>query len=305
MPSLNRKGVTEMRGRKIDLLSGRPARPARTLIMGILNVTGDSFYGASRLSGVEESVGAALKMAEDGADILDIGAESTRPGSSAVPSDKEISSLIPVVDAVRRALPDVPISVDTRRAKTAEAAIEAGADIINDVSGLELPDEAPRMLKLLSQTTVPYVLMHTKGTPDVMQISPHYDDFISELMDFFEKKIAFLEKAGISRDRIILDPGIGFGKRTNDNVDILANISALKTFGLPLLIGASRKGFIGRVLKYAGLESSAAPEDCLEGTIAVSAVCAMERVEIVRVHDVKENKRAVEVAGAIRARGHD
>jgi dihydropteroate synthase len=293
-----------MRDMKIDLPRGRSMPLDRTRIMGILNITGDSFYGASRLSGVEESVGAALKMVKEGADILDIGAESTRPGSLAVPMDKEISSLIPVVDAVRRALPDVPISVDTRRAETARMSLDAGADIINDVSGLELPDEAPRMLKLLSETKAPYVLMHTKGTPDVMQISPHYDDFLRELMAFFEGKIALLEDAGISRDRIILDPGVGFGKRTNDNVDILANIGALREFGLPLLIGASRKGFIGRVLAHAGLESSISPEDCLEGTIAVSAVCAMERVEIVRVHDVKENKRAVEVAGAIRARGH-
>jgi dihydropteroate synthase len=194
--------------------------------------------------------------------------------------------------------------VDTRRAETARLSLEAGADIINDVSGLELPDEAPRMLKLLAETKAPYVLMHTKGTPDVMQISPHYDDFIGELIAFFEEKTALLERAGISRDRIILDPGAGFGKRTNDNINILANISSLRKFGLPLLIGVSRKGFIGRVLARAGLESSTAPEDCLEGTLAASAVCAMERVEITRVHDVKENRRVVEVVSAIMARRH-
>ncbi|MDR3254628.1 MAG: dihydropteroate synthase [Synergistaceae bacterium] len=268
--------------------------------MGILNVTGDSFFPPSRISGTEEAVRRALAMVEDGADILDIGAESTRPGALPVPECEEIKALIPVVEAVRRALPDMPISVDTRRTRAASLSLEAGADIVNDVSGLDLPDESRDMLALLAVRRVPYVLMHTKGTPDVMQISPCYKDLFLELMDFFERKIELLTKSGVSKERIILDPGVGFGKRCKDNLEIIARVGEFKKFGLPILIGVSRKGFIGKLLELGGLETSTSPENCMEGTLAVSALCAMEAVEIVRVHDVRENRRVIEVADAIR-----
>jgi dihydropteroate synthase len=272
--------------------------------MGILNATEDSFFQPSRSFSVEASVGRARLMLEEGADILDIGAESTRPGSSPVSENDEIRALAPVVKAVRDALPDVPISVDTRHPATARSALAAGADVVNDVSGLELPD-ALLMVSLLAESGAPYVLTHTKGTPDVMQLSPHYDDLIPELLEFFERKVEILTRAGVSRERIILDPGVGFGKRRDDNIDIIAKLGQFKKFGLPILIGASRKGFIGRVLELGGLASSMSPENCLEGTLAISTICAMESVEIVRVHDVLANRRVIEVAHAIRRRGYE
>jgi dihydropteroate synthase len=297
--------MTIAKSKKFTLRDGRSLHFHRTLIMGILNITKDSFFVPSRLENAQEAVRRAKAMVSDGVDILDIGAESTRPGSVAVPLDEEIAVLIPVVEAIRRELPDIPISVDTRRATTARMSLEAGADIVNDVSGLELPDEASDMINLLSRTGAPYVLMHTKGTPDVMQISPHYEDFFPELLEFFGKKIALLLKAGVSQEKIILDPGVGFGKRRDDNFEIIANLKEFRKFGLPLLIGVSRKGFIGRAIELAGVEPHVSPEDNLEGTLAISALCAMEAVEIVRVHDVKENRRVVEVTDAIRRLCHE
>jgi dihydropteroate synthase len=286
--------------RKISLGGGRRLVFGRTLVMGILNLTKDSFFPASRVGCVADAVEKAETMVLEGADILDIGAESTRPGALAVPEDREAAALIPVVEAIRRVLPEVPISVDTRRANTARRSLEAGADIVNDVSGLELPGESTRMIELLSESAAPYVLTHTKGTPDVMQTLPSYDDFMKELLYFFEEKISALTKAGVSEDRIIIDPGVGFGKRDCDNLGLLANLRLLKKFGRPVLIGASRKGFIGRILETAGIAHSNAPEDRLEGTLALSALCSMESIEIIRVHDVRENRRVVEVTEAIK-----
>jgi dihydropteroate synthase len=272
--------------------------------MGILNMTADSFFAPSRLYSADDALERAKAMADGGADILDIGAESTRPGSQAVPADQEIAALIPAIEAIRGEMPQIPISVDTRRAKTARLSLDAGADIINDVSGLELPGESQDMISLIVEAGAPYVLMHTKGTPDVMQKNPHYDDFWAELFDFFESKIESLVRAGAARDRIILDPGAGFGKRMDDNIEILANMRELKKFGLPVLIGVSRKGFLGRIINLAGLESLASPENSLEGTLAVSALCAAEGVQIIRVHDVKENRRVVETVDWIKRHRH-
>jgi dihydropteroate synthase len=288
----------------MPLAGGRSIAFGRTLVMGILNMTEDSFFAPSRLPSARDALERACAMIRDGADIIDIGAESTRPGSRAVPEDDEIAAVIPAVSAIRGELPQIPISVDTRRAKTAQLSIEAGADIINDVSGLGLPGESDEMTRLISGSGAPYVLTHTKGTPDIMQQDVQYEDFWVELMDFFEKKIESLSRAGASMDRIILDPGVGFGKRLRDNVEIVANAGELRKLGFPVLIGASRKGFIGGILQLAGLESQAPPEDRLEGTLAVTALCAAEGIEIVRVHDVKENRRAVETADAIRRARH-
>jgi dihydropteroate synthase len=299
---LNDVGIEEARG--IGLRNGRAIYFGRTLVMGILNVTGDSFFPPSRLFDVDAAVERARLMAEEGADILDMGAESTRPGSSPVSEDDELRVLLPVVEAVRDALPSIPLSVDTRHPATARGALAAGADIVNDVSGLELP-EAPLMVSLLAESGAPYVLTHTKGTPDVMQLAPGYDDLIPELLEFFERKVEILTRAGVSRERIILDPGVGFGKRRDDNLDIIARVGEFKKLGLPILIGASRKGFIGRVLELGGLAPSMSPENCLEGTLAISTVCAMKSVEIVRVHDVLANRRVIEVTDAIRRRGYE
>jgi dihydropteroate synthase len=270
--------------------------PERTLIMGILNVTGDSFFAESRVAGAEEALARAVAMAEDGADIIDVGAESTRPGSIGVSEEAELDALLPAIRAIRRELPDMPISADTRKSAVAEAAIGAGADIINDVSGLETPEEALRMASVAARAGAAYVLTHTKGTPDVMQRDPFYDDPLSEICDFFRRKIAFLESYGVSKDSLIIDPGIGFGKRVSDNLAILANLGKFFAFGLPVLIGASRKGFIGAVT---GGEARGDPTMRLEGTLAITALCASAGVNIVRVHDVAANRRVADMMTAV------
>jgi dihydropteroate synthase len=281
--------------REIPLFDGRKLPPGRTLVMGILNVTDDSFYEASRAPLAEDAVNRARFMVSSGADIIDVGAESTRPGSAGVSAEREIAALVPVISAIRRELPDTPISADTRKCAVAKAAVEVGADIINDVSGLGLSEEAGPMACFAADSGAAYVLTHTKGTPDVMQNSPYYDDLIPEIRDFFSKKISFLEQAGVQRKRVILDPGLGFGKQVSDNLSILANVQEFFEFELPLLIGASRKGFISKVVGH----SSGDPADRLEGTMAISALCASMGVDIIRVHDVEANRRVVDVADAI------
>jgi dihydropteroate synthase len=266
---------------------------SKTLVMGILNVNGDSFYAPSRASDTEDALRRALILSEEEADILDIGAESTRPGSHGIDASTETALLLPVVEAARRELPEMPISVDTRKASVAKLAIEAGADIINDVSGLELPEESHAMARMLASTGAVYVLMHTTGTPDVMQSMTRYDDLIPDIANFFREKLIFLENAGVSRDKIIIDPGLGFGKTISDNMTIIAEISRFFEFGLPVLIGASRKKFVGG-------EGRTDPSTRLEGTIAISALCARAGVDILRVHDAAANRRAVEVADAVR-----
>ncbi|MDR1885019.1 MAG: dihydropteroate synthase [Synergistaceae bacterium] len=267
--------------------------------MGILNVNNDSFYPASRASGVDAAAARARDMARCGADVIDIGAESTRPGSTGLDEGAELAALIPVVRAVRESLPGVPISVDTRKAAVASESIRAGADIINDVSGLDLPEEASAMTRLVAGSGAAYVLMHTKGRPETMQVSPGYDEFLPELLSFLDERIERLASAGVARDRIIIDPGVGFGKRFGDNLDILANLGMMRRFGLPILVGASRKGFIGRAL---GLPD---PADRLEGTLAISALCADRGVEVIRVHDVLENRRVVDMIDAVRRRANE
>ena len=278
------------------LFGGRKLSFERTNIMGVLNITDDSFYSESRVRGVDESLRRALSAASSGADIIDIGAESTRPGSLGKKHEEETASLIPIISAIRRELPAMPISVDTRKWKVAESAIEAGADIINDVSGLELGDEADSMARLTADSKAAYVLTHTRGTPDVMQLSPGYDDVIGEVTGFLRSKISFLNDRGLPSSSIIIDPGIGFGKRYADNLAILANVGEFLEFGLPVLIGASRKGFIGSAL---GGTSCFGPERRLEGTIAVSAICAYAGVNIIRAHDVEANRNAVDMADAV------
>jgi len=282
--------------REIMLLGGKRLSFGRTLVMGILNVTDDSFYAASRAAGCCDAVKRALSMASEGADIIDIGAESTRPGSHGANPDAERDALVPVIRSVREALPDMPISADTRKASVAEAAIEAGADIINDVSGLDLPEESAPMASLVASAGAAYVLMHTKGAPDVMQIDPRYGDLLPEIREFFKNKIEFLENAGVPHESIIIDPGLGFGKTKSDNLTILANMEQFFDFRLPILIGASRKGFIAGQSTPSACED---PAERLEGTLAISALCAFAGADIVRVHDVAANKKAVDMIAEI------
>ena len=263
----------------------------RTLIMGILNVTPDSFYDGGRYARLDEALRHAEQMVKEGADIIDIGGESTRPGAEPVPLQEELDRVLPVVEKVAANF-DVHISIDTYKSKVAEEAIKLGADIVNDISGLGFD---PQMPEIVSKYGTYIVIMHIKGTPKDMQRNPHYEDVLSEVGDYFTERIRLAELRGIQRDKVILDPGIGFGKLLEHNLELIANIDHFKKrFGLPLLVGASRKSFIGMVL------DGIPPNERLEGTLAVTAFCALHGVDILRVHDVKENLRVVRMIEAVK-----
>jgi dihydropteroate synthase len=262
-----------------------------TKIMGIINATPDSFFSGSRNENSDNAVKKALKMIEDGADILDIGGESTRPGSDPVTLEEEINRVVPVIEKIRRVNSEVLISVDTYRAKTAKAAINAGADIINDISAMMFDDD---MHKVIRKHNVPIILMHTKGTPKNMQINPHYDDVVGELINYFKERIEYCKKMGISLDKLIIDPGIGFAKSYEHNIELIKKIGVFHELDLPVLLAVSRKTSIGIAI------GSLPPEERLEGTIAVSCYAALQNIEMVRVHDVLENKRAITMIGVLK-----
>lgn len=253
-------------------------------VMGILNATDDSFFPGSRVGSVENAVNIAMTMIEDGADILDVGGESTRPGSDPVSEEQEIERVVPVIRGIREKNKDILISVDTYRAKTAEEAIKAGADIINDISAMTFDEN---MADVAVKYNVPVILMHIKGTPKNMQKSPHYDDVVGEVKDFFRERIEYAISKGIQRDKLILDPGIGFGKNFEHNMELIRKIDSFYDFDLPVLLAVSRKSSIGAAL------GNLPVEERLEGTMAVSCFAAMKGVDMVRVHDVLENKRAI------------
>jgi dihydropteroate synthase len=262
--------------------------------MGILNVTPDSFYSGSRTPDVASAVDAALSMVDGGAGVIDIGGESSRPGSDYVDTAEELERVVPVVRALR-ARSDVPISVDTRKEAVARAALDEGADIINDISALR---DDPRMASLAAECNVPAILMHMRGTPKTMQSSPHYDDPVGEISDELIGFARAAEEQGVSN--LVLDPGIGFGKRLSDNVAILAHIPQLKALGYPLLIGLSRKSFLGMILR--DQDGTLRPsEDRLAASLAANAVAAIAGADILRVHDVRQTADLVRVIDAIRA----
>ena len=257
-------------------------------IMGIINVTKDSFYPGSRKLNLKEILSTTSQMIENGVDIIDVGGESTRPGADPVELEEELHKVVPAIKAIKENF-DVLVSVDTYKAKVAAKAVEAGADIINDISAMRFDSD---MVEVAKDSGVPVVLMHIKGTPKNMQINPHYDDVIKELMEYFDERINYAIEKGISPEKIIIDPGIGFGKRFEDNIEILKKIDSFKTFGKPVLIGASRKSMIGAILDGAPVEER------LEGTLAISAWCFFRGVDIIRVHDVKENARLIKTLKA-------
>lgn len=270
--------------RYISLKDGTKYYFDKTKIMGIINATPDSFYSGSRNESAELAVNKALKMIEDGADILDIGGESTRPGSEPVTAEEEMDRVVPIIEKIRKVNRDILISVDTYRAKTAVAAIKAGADIINDISAMMF-DEA--MAEIVRNYNVPIILMHTKGTPKDMQKNPYYSDVVGELMDFFKRRIEYSKKMGISVDKLIIDPGVGFAKLYEHNIELIKKIGAFHELELPILLAVSRKSSIGTAL------GNLPAEERLEGTLAVSCYAALQNIEMVRVHDVLENKRAL------------
>jgi len=264
----------------------------RTLIMGILNVTPDSFYDGGKYNSVESALERARTMVEEGADIIDVGGESSRPGSLPVSKDEELKRVLPVIKAISDEL-DVPISVDTYRAEVAEEAIKAGAVMVNDITALRGDDG---MAKVVSEHGVPICLMHMKGTPQNMQKNPHYGDVMAEIARFLYERAEYAMAEGIDERNIILDPGIGFGKRTGegieDNCEIIARLAELKSLGFPVLIGASRKTFIGNL-------SNTETDERMEGSLGAGAMAIANGADILRVHDVKETKRMAMVVDRI------
>lgn len=266
----------------------------RPRVMGILNVTQDSFYPGSRAGGVDEAVARARRAVDEGAEILDVGGESTRPGSEGVSEADELARVIPVIRQASRL--GVPVSVDTSKAAVARAALAAGAKILNDVTALR---GDPAMAAVARD--YPFViLMHMQGTPRTMQQAPRYPDVVSDLLEFFEERLAAFEASGGDPERVWIDPGIGFGKDLEHNLEILRRLERFKALGRRIVLGASRKSFIGRLLERPD-GTLPPPEERLEGSLAVACRAAEAGVDVVRVHDVAETLKALQVYRRIRA----
>jgi dihydropteroate synthase len=261
----------------------------RTRIMGILNVTPDSFSDGGLFAGPAAALAQAWAMVAAGADILDIGGESTRPGAAEVAVAEEIERTAPVIAAIR-AGGAVPVSIDTRKSAVARAALQAGADVVNDVAALT---HDPALGPLVAATGCPVILMHAQGTPATMQDDPTYDDVVLDVYDFLEERIAAAEALGIARDRIVVDPGIGFGKTLQHNVRLLKALSLYHGLGCAILLGASRKRFIG------ALSGADAPRDRMAGSVAVALHAASQGVQILRVHDTLETRQALSLHEAL------
>lgn len=260
-------------------------------IMGILNVTPDSFSDGGRYQGLEAALQQVQLMREEGVDIIDIGGESTRPGSQPVAADEQIRRVVPVIRAIRDLYPELPISIDTTLSAVAQAAVEAGALMVNDVSAGE---EDPAILPLVAELKVPIVLMHRQGTPATMQDNPYYDKVVDEVLMALQRRVDVALQAGIDAGQIALDPGIGFGKRRQDNLELLAHLDRLVALGFPVLLGTSRKRFMG------GLCEVTEPNELVTATAATTALGVMSGVKLFRVHDVKANRQAMQVAWAIK-----
>lgn len=264
----------------------------RTALMGVVNVTPDSFSDGGRYFEPAQAISHGVKLVEEGADIIDVGGESTRPGARPVSGREEVERVIPVIRGLRREL-SAPISVDTYKADVAKAALDAGADMVNDISALRLD---PAMAPLIAAEKVPVVLMHMRGTPRTMQRRPHYRDVVEEVKEFLRDRIRFAVQAGVDLERIIVDPGIGFGKELEHNLALLRALPALADLGRPVLVGPSRKTFIGKILDVG-------PEERLEGSLAAAVAAVLGGASVIRTHDVKEARRAIRVADAMRFGG--
>ena len=266
----------------------REENPA-TLIMGILNVTPDSFSDGGMYYNATQAVEFALQMEEEGADIIDVGGESTRPGAKTVELQKECDRILPVIEGIRTKS-DILISIDTYKSEVARQSIATGAGMVNDISGMTFD---PNMVDVIKDSGLPVVIMHIKGTPENMQKNPYYEDLMQELTEYFEERKKFARAKGILDQQIILDPGIGFGKRLQDNFQLLRELKKIVDMGFPVLIGPSKKSFIGLTLDL--------PIDQrLEGTAAAVTTGILKGARIVRVHDVKEMKRVALITDSIR-----
>jgi dihydropteroate synthase len=261
---------------------------SRTLIMGVLNVTPDSFYDGGRYNGAEKAFGRARELHEEGADIIDVGGESSRPGATPVSAQEEADRVCPVIERIACEMP-VPVSVDTRKPSVADAAIRAGASIVNDISALGSDGS---MGAVAARSGVHIVLMHMRGEPGNMQENPVYVDCVGEIYQYLCERAAAARAMGIDRDRIIIDPGIGFGKTLEHNYELLRNVGYFKKSGFPVLVGVSRKSLIGRLYAH--------DEDRLPATIALNTAAAMFGADIVRVHDVREHKLALQAVDMLK-----
>ena len=265
----------------------------RTLVMGVLNVTPDSFSDGGRFSEPESAIEHAFAIERAGADLLDIGGESTRPGSAETAASVELDRILPVLEALRGRL-KIPISVDTRRASVAEIAVRAGAELLNDVSGLK---SDPKIAEVAARHRVPLILMHMRREPRTMQSGRFARDVMKDVLQALRRSVTFARKAGVAKSQIILDPGIGFGKSFAQNYEILQQLPQLAKLGYPLLVGTSRKGFLGATLARDG--KAAPPEDRIWGTAATVTASILQGAHIVRVHDVEEMVQVARVADCV------
>ncbi len=282
---------TEDIKRVIPLSPGRQLNLSRPLVMGILNITPDSFSDGGRYYTVDKAVERALQMEAEGADIIDIGGESSRPGSEPVSVKEESERVLPVLKVLKNHV-KIPVSVDTYKAVVARQALDEGAEIINDISALRFD---PAMAPLVAERKVPVILMHMLGTPRDMQKNPSYRDCVAEISQFFTERIAFAVKMGIDKSKIILDPGIGFGKRLMDNIEIIAKFKEFKKLSRPLMVGVSRKSFIGMLNPDGSF-----PDRRLGGSIAAAVAVVLNGADIIRVHDVAETVEALKVIQAVK-----
>ena len=261
----------------------------RTYLMGILNVTPDSFSDGGEFNSLEMALEQAQKMIESGADIIDIGGQSTRPGAEEITLEEELQRVIPIIKKLRQNS-SIPISIDTTRAEVAQAAITAGADIVNDISGGTFDE---KMLSTVASLQVPIIIMHIRGTPKTMQQKTDYDDLINDIVNWLNTQIKQAIEAGIEQDNIIIDPGIGFAKNYQQNIELLKNLSSFHALGCPMLVGVSRKSFIGHIL------GKKDPQKRVWGTAAACCHAIASKTDILRVHDVPEIKDIIKVSDAL------
>jgi dihydropteroate synthase len=285
--------MTRRRLFRIKLNSRTLVLGERTLVMGVLNVTPDSFSDGGKFLELGSAIEQAYAIERAGADLLDIGSESTRPGSAGTPASEELDRILPVLEALRGRL-KIPISVDTRRARVAELALRAGAELLNDVSGLK---SDPRIAEVAARHGVPLILMHMRGEPRTMQVGPFARDVMKDVLQGLRRSVAIARKADVAKSQIILDPGIGFGKNFAQNYELLNKLPQLAKLGHPLLVGTSRKGFLGATLARDG--SPAPPEERIWGTAATVAASILKGAHIVRVHDVAEMFQVARVADCL------
>ncbi len=260
----------------------------KTLVMGVLNVTPDSFSDGGKFLKPGDAVAQAVQMAEDGADIIDIGGESTKPGAVAVPAAEELRRVIPVIRKIVKKI-NLPVSIDTYKSEVAEAALSEGASIVNDISGFRFDR---KIAKIAARYKAGAVLMHILGTPRDMQSKPAYRNIIKEISVYLKESAGISLRAGVKKESILLDPGIGFGKTIEHNLLLIKKLGEIKRLGYPVLMGPSRKSFIGKILNLPAGER-------LEGTLAAVCACVLNGASVVRVHDVKETARAVRIIDAI------